>query len=403
MTLTLLLDLDETLLGNEMDTFLPAYLKALSGHLSNYIEPDRTIAALLEATRRMVANQDPGCTLEEIFDDVFYPTLGLDKAEIRPVLDEFYELIFPSLHRLTQFRPEAVEMVDAAINRGYRIAIATNPLFPRRAVLQRLSWAGFDPQKYPFELVSTYEHFHFSKPNLAYYAEVLASLGWPDGPVLMVGDDLKRDIFPAYQMGLSTFWIKPQDADPESGLFSTGQGSLTDLLLWIDEQSLEALQPDIKQPEALLATLWATPAALDSLCRDLPANLWRKRPGKDQWCAAEIVCHMRDVEREVNLPRVKVVLQETNPFIPGKDTDPWAEQRQYIKQDGPRAFQSFIVARRELLGLLNNSHREAWTRTARHAILGPTDLAELIGIIAEHDRLHIRQVRKDLPAVEAAL
>ncbi len=208
MALTLLLDLDNTLLGNEMDTFLPAYLQALSGHLSSYVDPDRMIAALLDGTRRMAGNQDPGCLLEEVFDDVFYPAIGIEKATIRPVIDSFYEQVFPSLQSLTQFRPKAVRLVDAALSRGYQIAIATNPLFPRSASLQRLAWAGFDPAKYPFKLVSTYEDFHFAKPNSAYYAEVLAALNWPDGPVLMVGDDLDRDIIPAHQLGLSTFWIR---------------------------------------------------------------------------------------------------------------------------------------------------------------------------------------------------
>ena len=403
MTLTLLLDLDDTLLGNQIDTFLPAYLQALSGYLAQHVEPDRMIAALLAATRRMVANQEPSCTLEEIFDEAFYPAIGVEKSRIRPVLDEFYERIFPSLRSLTQYRPEAVELVDAALDRGYQIAIATNPLFPRNALLQRLAWAGFDLEKYPFKLVSSYENFHFSKPNPAYFAEVLASLGWPDGPVLMVGDDLKRDINPAEQMGLSTFWIRSLDAEVPANDLTTGQGGLSDLLPWLDNQPEDRLLPDWRQPGAMLATLTSTPAALDSLCRNLTPGAWRRRPAKDQWCPAEVVCHLRDVEHDVNLPRIRAVLRETNPFIPGKDTDPWAEQRHYIRQDGPRAFHSFIKARQELLGLVKGRASEVWERPARHAILGPTDLAELIGIIAEHDRLHIRQVREDLSHTEAVL
>ena len=303
MTLTLLLDLDDTLLGNPMDTFLPAYLQALAGHLAQQVEPDQMIAALLAATRRMVENQDPGCTLEEIFDESFYPAIGIEKSRIRPAIDEFYERIFPSLRSLTQFKPEAVELVDAALNLGYQIAIATNPLFPRAASLQRVAWAGFDLDRYPFKLVSTYENFHFSKPNPAYFAEVLASLGWPDGPVLMVGDDLNRDIYPAQQMGLSTFWIRSQaavaqdsvahDAVAQTKFDPAGQGSLPDLLPWLDLQAGEALLPDWKQPGALLAILASTPAALDSLCRDLTPDAWRRRPAGDQWCAAEIICHCR--------------------------------------------------------------------------------------------------------------
>lgn len=254
-----------------------------------------------------------------------------------------------------------------------------------------------DLAKYPFKPVSTYENYHFSKPNSAYYAEVLATLNWPEGPVLMVGDDLNRDILPAHQMGISTYWIRTPGQAPAAGVHPTGQGSLEDLLPWLDDQPDETLRPDWKTPGALLATLLSTPAALDSLCRNLTAEAWQKRPTRDQWCATEVVCHMRDVEREVNLPRVRAVMQESNPFIPGKDTDPWADQRQYIQQDGPRAFQSFISARLQLLELLRKGGLDIWERSARHAILGPTDLAEIIGIIAEHDRLHIRQVRKDVP------
>ena len=35
--------------------------------------------------------------------------------------------------------------------------MATNPIFPRRAILHRLSWAGLDPQQVPFALVTDYE------------------------------------------------------------------------------------------------------------------------------------------------------------------------------------------------------------------------------------------------------
>lgn len=396
MTLTLLLDLDDTLLGNHMDTFLPAYLQALSGHLSEVIVPGQMIATLLAATRRMIENQDPNCTLQEVFDAAFYPAIGVNKADIQPIIDDFYERVFPKFRSLTQFRPEAVELVDAARDRGYQIAIATNPLFPRSATMQRVEWAGFDPQIYSFALVSTYEKFHFAKPSPFYFAELLATLGWPEGPVLVVGDDLERDIEPALQMGIKSYWINNQ-SDLPGGLNPPAvSGDLADLLLWLDRLPPEALHPDKRLPSALLAALAATPAVLDGLCRDLSSESWCERPGADQWSPTEIFCHMRDVELEVNIPRVQMVLRDVNPFIPGKDTDPWAEQRHYILQDGPRAMQSFVNARRELLQLLQNSPLQAWERTARHAILGPTDMTELVGIIAEHDRLHLRQVQKDL-------
>ena len=39
MTLTLLVDIDNPLLGNDMETFIPAYLGAMGLHLANRVAP----------------------------------------------------------------------------------------------------------------------------------------------------------------------------------------------------------------------------------------------------------------------------------------------------------------------------------------------------------------------------
>jgi hypothetical protein len=113
----------------------------------------------------------------------------------------------------------------------------------------------------------------------------------------------------------------------------------------------------------------------------------------------EILCHLRDVDEQVNLPRLQRVLQELNPFISGKDTDPWAEERQYIRQDGAQALHQFIQTRLKLLDLVESLTPEDWQRPARHAIFGRTDLAELVNFITGHDRLHIQQVHAVLQAI----
>ena len=84
-----------------------------------------------------------------------------------------------------------MELVDWAFAKGYRVAIATDPLFPRKAVYHRIRSAGLAPER--FELVSSFETFHFTKSHPAYFAEVLGRLGWPNEPVLMVGNDVEHD------------------------------------------------------------------------------------------------------------------------------------------------------------------------------------------------------------------
>jgi HAD superfamily hydrolase (TIGR01549 family) len=394
MTLTLLLDLDGTLLDNEMDGFLEAYLSAFGKYVQTIVDPDIFIPTLLSATQQMMSNRLPDRTLEQVFDEAFFPKTNLSKEDTQDVFFSFYEEVFPTFKRLTKAKPEAVKLVEEAFARGYQVGIATNPLFPRAAILQRLDWAGLPAQDYPFILIPSYETFHFSKPSPAFFAEFLAGIGQPDDPVLMVGDDYNLDIVAANQAGIATFWLDQGQPNAGDIQLATAYGSLEDLIPWLDSVPIESLTPDYSSPKAVLANLAGVAAAFDTIGRQLPSSVWIKKLQPDEWCLAEIMCHMRDVEHEVNLPRLNQVISETNPFIPGKDTDPWVLERQYILQDCLEALGSFLSSRIELLSILESLETEDWQRPARHAILGPTNIQELAGIIASHDRLHIRQAHQ---------
>lgn len=398
MTLTLLLDLDDTLIGNSMDTFLPVYFQTIGKHLSHFAPPDKLLTLLLRATREMVENDRLDRSLKQVFDQAFYPALGFQPEEVQDSIDTFYAEVFPTLRRVTQPRPEAVELVREAVKRKYRLVLATSPLFPRTAIEQRVTWAELSPEA--FSLIPCYETNYFAKPNPAYFAELLANLGWPEGPVVMVGDDFYNDILPAQKAGIATYWISSEPtAILDDSRVKAARGELGSLLDWLDTASEEELQPEFDQPDAILTILRATPAALASLSNHLPLNAWTAIPGTGEWSLAEILCHLRDVESEVNLPRTVKVLQEFNPFLPGMDTDPWAKERNYIVQDGPSALKDFTNCRQELVNLLAGLPARDWDRPARHAIFGPTHLGELSGIIASHDRLHLRQVFETIGTV----
>jgi FMN phosphatase YigB (HAD superfamily) len=398
VNLTLLLDLDDTLLVNDIREFLPAYLKAFSAYAADLVPPEQFVRALLAGTERMAANRRPDCTLREIFDETFFPATRLDRSNFESLAERFYREIFPSLRSLTRPEPAARSLVEQALDRGYELAIATDPLFPLSAIEQRLAWAGLPADVYPFKLIPSYQSMHFSKSETAYFAEILAGMGWPDGPVVMVGDSFERDIIPAQRMGLPAFWINGRAENDHGGNQPSGSGQLGEVLEWIDSMPVSRLTPNFSSPSAILAILRATPAALDSLCRDLPLSAWNQHPEEGEWCLTEIICHLRDVESQVNLPRLKKVLQEVNPFMPGMDTDIWALERNYHDQDGLQALWSFTAARLEVLENLESLPQEAWQRVARHAIFGPTSLEELVGFTTSHDRLHLQQVQRTLAA-----
>ncbi len=397
MSPTLLLDLDDTLLENNIDVFLPKYLAAFAGFVTERIDPDTFVRSLMAGTQAMVKNLVPDCTLKQVFESVFFPLVGIESGSFQAIADRFYAEIFPTLRGQAGPASGAGAFVDEALRRGFRLAITTNPLFPRSAIRQRLEWAGFPADRYRFDLISSYETFHFAKPDVAFFAESLGRIGWPDEMVVVVGDDLKRDIVPANSLGLATYRVGPR---AESGDARENPGGpLADFFDWLDRSDPEALHPRYNYPTAWLATLRATPAVLHGHTLSIEEATWTQKPAPKEWGLTEILCHLRDVDKEVNLPRLQKVIASDNPFIPGQDTDPWAEARQYARQDGRQALHQLIAARQQIVNLLQTLDPSEWQRPARHAIFGPTRLQELVDIIAAHDRLHLQQVHQVLKQV----
>ncbi len=241
MPITLLLDLDDTLLNTNIEVFIPAYYQALSAALADKIAPEVMLPALMSGTKAMMVNLDPALTLREVFDAHFFPRLNLDRRFLQERIDHFYDEVFPRLGSLTTPIPEAVRLVDWAFEQGHRVVIATNPLFPLKAIQHRLRWAGLPPEKYPFALVTSYETFHFTKETVAYYPEILAQVGWPDDPVVMVGDDIEREVKPTQAAGLSVFWVRKTDEIPAE-LAGIPQGPLASLRDWLETASPDALK-----------------------------------------------------------------------------------------------------------------------------------------------------------------
>ena len=397
MQLNLLFDLDGTLLDTNLDAFVPAYFQKLAAHVSARIPPETLIKYLMLGTRAMMNNEAPTFTLSEVFDRNFYPFLGVTREELEPDIEAYYDDIFPSMREIARPIPGVVELIEWAFSAGHRVAIATSPLFPRKAVYHRLRWAGLPPEKYPFHLISSFEHFHFLKPHPAYFAEVMGRLGWPDGPVVMVGNDVEQDLVPAAALGLATYHAL--DTSSKNDFASTGRGLISDLRAWLEATDPASLVPAYTSPTSFLAQLRSTPAVLAGMLDSVPSSAWTRRPAQGEWSATEILCHMRDVEREIDLPRISQILDEEEPFIPGQNPDVWAAERNYLAQDGAQALREFTSARLGTLTMLDGLAPAQWSRRARHAIFGPTSLQEMVSFNAGHDRLHIQQIRADLDAL----
>ncbi|MDX1664463.1 MAG: DinB family protein [Candidatus Promineifilaceae bacterium] len=120
---------------------------------------------------------------------------------------------------------------------------------------------------------------------------------------------------------------------------------------------------------------------------------WECAPAPGEWCLTEVVCHLRDVEREVHQPRFRALLTTDGAFLPGAVADEWVESRQYREQDGAQALTEFIEARIGTIELLPNSTDPLWQRQGQHAFFGPTSMHELLYLVVEHDQAHWEQIQ----------
>lgn len=143
----------------------------------------------------------------------------------------------------------------------------------------------------------------------------------------------------------------------------------------------------------LLVRLATFAKNVDHILTDQDGIDWQKQPSPEQWSLTEIICHLRDVEREVYRVRFETMIRQETPFIAGVSPDEWAEERLYAAQNGRQALIDFLAARQETLDLLESLPTELWEKQGQHAYFGPTSMHELVYLSVRHDDLHWEQIR----------
>ena len=204
MITTILFDLDGTLLPMDQDRFIEAYVAGLTRKAAHQgYDPQLMPSYIWKATGAMYAN-DGSVTNEDVFWNTFSALSGRNAREDIPVFEDFYRNEFQALRSTCGFDPQAMDAIRQLKSLGFRVALATNPLFPAIATHSRVRWAGLEPED--FELVTTFEASRHCKPNPAYYQDVLDALGVRPEECLMVGNDVGEDMV-AGKLGIQVFLL----------------------------------------------------------------------------------------------------------------------------------------------------------------------------------------------------
>ena len=233
----ILFDLDGTLLNIDMEIFLQYYFMEMikAAQAAGYQEGKKMVEQVFASTGLMINDLSPAVLNEEVFMGDFLPRCKYPEAEVRGFFDYFYDHHFPLLQVHCRPFPGIPEMMQSLFRSGFKVVIATNPVFPRSAIQQRLEWAGIGD--FPYTLITSYEEMHFCKPHIAYYEEISSRIGVAPNDCIMVGNDVDEDL-PAGLIGMKTFLVEDMLIDKgQSALVPDWRGKISDMISFMKKLS----------------------------------------------------------------------------------------------------------------------------------------------------------------------
>ncbi len=230
-----LFDLDGTLLPMHEPTFVACFYQALVDYLLPVGASPMQVAEVLKGSLGYVIANDGSCTNRQAF--VNYYDAYLKKTGVRIdilEMEQFYATIFDAKVRASCGRdPDAGRAVSYIQSMHTPMIIATNPFFPRVATHLRLRWAGLDPSD--FAEITTYENYHYCKPNLMYYKELFERTGLNPYKCLMVGNNVDEDMI-ASTLGCDVFLVLRNLINAKKvDISAYPQGTLADLISYLED------------------------------------------------------------------------------------------------------------------------------------------------------------------------
>ena len=201
---TVLFDLDGTLLPMDQDIFIKGYLGGLAKKLAPYGYNLEIFPKAMWSGVGAMTKNDGSIRNDEAFWKTFCSFMGEHVRNDEPVFEDFYRNEFQKVKDLCGFNPDSAKIVHELKAAGYRIILATNPLFPAIATESRIRWAGLKPED--FEYYTVYDNSYHCKPNPAYYQDLIDQLNHNPSECLMVGNDVDEDMV-AETLGMKVFLL----------------------------------------------------------------------------------------------------------------------------------------------------------------------------------------------------
>ena len=143
------------------------------------------------------------------------------------------------------------------------------------------------------------------------------------------------------------------------------------------------------------------PAVVVQAARSLPGAVVSDRPLAGGFSMVEHVWHLADLETDAYEVRIRRILEEDEPALPGFDGDAVAAKRKYRALRLRDGLKKFTEARERNLAALSALEDEAWQRTGVLEGVGKVTLRDVPRLMHEHDLSHRGEIEALLQELAA--
>ena len=111
--------------------------------------------------------------------------------------------------------------------------------------------------------------------------------------------------------------------------------------------------------------------------------------GVGKWSIQQVLRHLADTDT-VYADRMKWVISEENPPLPGFDQEKWATALRYADQSGEDAMKLIELTRRQMSTILRGLPDASFERAGQHSERGRVTLRDLLRYMVEHLEHHVK-------------
>ncbi len=228
-----LFDLDGTLLPMDQNHFIKQYFKLLAEYgAKSGLDAKRLIDGTMAGTLAMLKNDGQNFN-SQVFWQTYFAVTGEKRENTEKLLEPFYALDFKKLRDFTRENPAVKRMIDAAHRNNRKVVLATNPVFPIEAQLERISWLGLSEND--FDHITAYDNSSFCKPNPKYYEEICKIIGIAPQNCIMIGNDDSDDMKGASEAGMECFLIDDCRISSEKYVWTGKSGNFEDAIALLEK------------------------------------------------------------------------------------------------------------------------------------------------------------------------